>query len=83
MYANVRQRPYAHYRRVDHGLWDAVLECLAMVTMGPAGLDDANPPKYPRDARTLDLERIGGDMYAAFEAFNQESEHSGTDATPD
>lgn len=79
----MRPPPRAHYRRVDQGLWDAVLECLAMVTMGPAGLDDANPPKYPRGARTRDLERVGGDMYTAFEAFNQESEHSGTDATPD
>lgn len=79
----MRPPPRAHYRRVDHGLWDAVLGCLAMVTMGPAGFDDANPPRYPRDAQARDLERIGGDMYAAFEAFNQESEHSGTEEPPD
>ena len=63
-------------------MWDAVLGCLGMVTMGPAGYE-GNPPRYPRDAQARDLERIGGDMYAAFEAFNQESEHSSTEAEPD
>ena len=65
--------PHAHYRRVGLGLWDSVVECLAMVTMGPGGGDDFAPPRYPRNAQARDLERIGGDMYAAFEAFDQES----------
>ena len=79
----MRPPPRAHYRRVDQGLWDAVLGCLAIVTMGPAGFDDANLPRHLRDAQARDLERIGGDLYAAFEAFNQESEHPSAEAEPD
>lgn len=39
--------------------------------MGPAKLARFNPPSYPCDAQSRDLERIGGDMYAAFDAFNK------------
>ena len=82
-YETVRPPPRAHYRRVNQGLWDAVLECLASVTIGLAGSDDSNPPVYPRDAQARDLERIGADMYAAFETFNQESGPSSTKSTKD
>ena len=50
---------------MNDGFWDAVLDVLATVTLGPAGLDESDPPLYPRDAQAHDLERIGGDMYAA------------------
>ena len=60
-----------------------VLEALAMLAMGPAGLDAFNPPSYSRDARSRDLERIGRDMHAVFEAFNRESGLASTVATPD
>lgn len=72
----------AHYRKVNDGFWDAVLDGLATVTMGPAGLDEPDPPLYPRDAQARDLERIGGDMYAAFEAFDQESRRANAKAAP-
>ena len=72
----------AHYRNVNHSFCDALLDGLAMVTMGPAGLDESDPPLYPRDAQARDLERIGGDMYAAFEAFDQESRRANAKAAP-
>lgn len=72
----------AHGRRVDQGFRDAVLEALAMLATGPAGLDDFNPPSYPRDAQSRDLERTGGDMHAVFETFNRESGLASTVATP-
>ena len=72
----------AHYRNVNHSFCDALLDGLAMVTMGPAGLDESDPPLYPRDAQARDLERIGGDMYAAFEAFGQESRRANAKAAP-
>ena len=61
----------AHYRNVNHSFCDALLDGLAMVTMGPAGLDESDPPLYPRDAQARDLERIGGDMYAAFKRWTK------------
>lgn len=61
----------AHYRNVNHSFCDALLDGLAMVTMGPAGLDESDPPLYPRDAQARDLERIGGDMYAAFKPWTK------------
>ena len=54
-----------------------------MLGMGLAGLDAFDPPSYPRDAQSRDLERIGGDMYAVYETFNRESGRASTVATPD
>ena len=68
----MKQAPPAHYRRVDRGLWRAVFRGLATVFMGPARMGRFNPPLYPRDAQSRDLERIGGDMYAGFIAFGEE-----------
>lgn len=67
----MRQPPRAHYRSVDRGLGKAVLKGLATVIMGPARMGGFDPPRYPRDAQRRDLERIGGDMYAGFDAFKQ------------
>lgn len=67
----LRQAPRAHYRRVDRSLGKAIFKGLVTVIMGPARLARFNPPLYPRDAQSRDLERIGGDMYAAFDAFNK------------
>ena len=81
-FAKMKRPPRAHYRKVNDGFWDAVLDGLATVTMGPAGFDESDPPLYPRDAQARDLERIGGDMYAAFEAFGQESRRANAKAAP-
>lgn len=78
----MRQAPRAHYRRVDRGLGKAVLKGLTTVFMGPARIGMFNPPLYPRDAQARDLERIGGDMYAGFEAFGQERGRSASEAAP-
>lgn len=67
----LRKEPRAHYRRVDRGLGKALFKGLVTVIMGPARLARFNPPLYPRDAQSSDLERIGGDMYAAFEALDK------------
>lgn len=67
----MREAPRAHYRRVDRGLGKAVLKGLATVFMGPARMGRFDPPRYPCDAQRRDLERIGGDMYAGFDAFKQ------------
>ena len=78
-----RQPPRAHYRRVDRGFGKAVVKGLATVIMAPARMGRFNPPLYPRDAQSRDLERIGGDMYAAFEAFEQGARHPSTKTTQD
>lgn len=70
-FAKMKRPPRAHYRKVNDGFWDPVLDGLATVTMGPAGLDEFDPPLYPRDAQARDLERIGGDMYAAFKPWTK------------
>ena len=67
----MRESLRAHHRRVDRGLWRAVFRGLASVITGPARMGRFNPPLYPRDAQSRDLERIGGDMYAAFGAFGE------------
>lgn len=68
----MRQTPRAHYRRANRGLWRAVFKGLATVITGTARMGRFNSPSYPRDARSRDLERIGADMYAGFDAFGRE-----------
>ena len=79
----MRSRRTARYRGVDRGLGQAVLK--GLITMCSSGLDAErfNPPLYPRNAQARDLERIGGDLYAAFEGFKQVTESPDTEQASD
>lgn len=59
------------YRTLRHGVLRGALGGLAAGDIGPI---EFNPPRYPRDAQARDLERIGGDMYAAFQRAGEEGE---------
>lgn len=77
----MRQAPRVHDRRVDRGLGKAVLKGLTTVIMGPARMAKFDPPLYPRDAQSRDLERIGGDMSAALGAFGGEPRRLNAETT--
>ena len=59
-----------HYRRYPYSFWRGFFSVL-----GGASLHGTfDPPRrYPRDAQRQDLERIGQDMYRAFERYDNET----------
>ena len=77
----MRESLRAHHRRVDQGLGKAVLKGLTTVITGPARMAKFDPPLYPRDAQSRDLERIGRDMYSAFGTFSEELRRPNAEAT--
>ncbi len=59
-----------HYRRYPGSFWRGFISVLGGASILHGSFD---PPRYPRDAQRQDLERIGQDMYRAFEQYDNET----------
>ncbi len=63
------------HRRGPRGFWHGFLRGFgAMYDLGPRPF---NPPRYPRNARAMDMARIGRDMWAAMKQVDDEIRTSG------
>ena len=61
----------ARYRRIRNPFWRGFLRGFG--ALGDVLPKRFNPPRYPRDARRRDQERIANDMYRALEMVNEEA----------
>lgn len=66
-----KQRPsqLAHARVPDQGFLRAFLGVLTWRCFVSPRF---SPPRYPADARSQDMARIGADMYRSFQLFNEQ-----------
>ena len=64
--------PYlVHWRVYDHNFLRAVL---GVLTWSAFVSPQFAPPRYPEDARSKDMARVGADLYRGFHLFNEQEE---------
>ena len=67
----------AHWRAYNQNFLQAVLSVL---TWSAFVSPEFAPARYPEDARSKDMARIGADLYRGFHLFNEQEQSTGSTA---